>query len=499
MRVQAISLQNFRSFDDSGRIDLGDITVFVGANNSGKSSVLRGLALLQQNAKLTPFDVRVGASSAQVRMWLDRIAPPLTGAPASGMFEALLSSDDRRGWREVAFRMHLAHATVVGTPQFPSTAPQHFVVPFLTSRKVPVYSEDVREQNAIQITDTLTFLSARLSTVSNQHHPRNAAYTAACEQILGFPVTCIPSQSGQQPGIYLPDGSSLPLTQLGEGVPHVIGLLAELALSREKLFLIEEPENDLHPMALKSLLDLIVLSAKDNQFVISTHSNIVLTYLGAQPETIVYEVSAPRELPTRATVRKVEPEPNARLEVLRGLGYALSDLDLWDGWLFLEEASAERIIRDYLIPWFAPKLARIRTVSCNGASKVEPNFEDFYRLVRFTHLETAYKQSTWVRIDGDETGIAVAERLHAKFPDWPADRFGCFARGAFEHYYPRVFADEVAAVLAVKDRKQKREAKRELLTRVLDWTKQTADARAEFEQSAGDVIEHLRFIEASLH
>ena len=105
-------------------------------------------------------------------------------------------------------------------------------------------------------------------------------------------------------------------------------------------------------------------------------------------------------LPVKAAIRLVAPTAQARLEVLRDLGYSFSDFDLWDGWLFLEEASAERIIRDYLIPWFVPKLQRVRTLSAGGATKVEPAFEDFHRLVRFTHLEKAYENLAWVRVDG---------------------------------------------------------------------------------------------------
>ena len=72
----------------------------------------------------------------------------------------------------------------------------------------------------------------------------------------------------------------------------------------------------------------------------------------------------------RSHIREVDATPAARIEVLRRLGYELSDFELWDGWLILEESSAEVIVR-YLIPWFVPRLARIRTVAAGGTSKVE--------------------------------------------------------------------------------------------------------------------------------
>jgi predicted ATPase len=59
---------------------------------------------------------------------------------------------------------------------------------------------------------------------------------------------------------------------------------------------IEEPETDLHPRALHGLLDLIVQSAAEhnNQFVISTHSNIVVRHLGGLDDRIITRSSASR-------------------------------------------------------------------------------------------------------------------------------------------------------------------------------------------------------------
>src|SRR5262249_9744357 len=142
------------------------------------------------------------------------------------------------------------------------------------------YGEDIREQNVIQINSDMSNLSAKLSRIANPAFPKNKQYAEACEAVLGFVVTAIPSQNGQRPGIYLPNQAALPIEQMGEGVPNIVQLLASLAVSEDKLFLIEEPENDLHPDALKSLLELVVASSKSNQFVISTHSNIVVSYLG---------------------------------------------------------------------------------------------------------------------------------------------------------------------------------------------------------------------------
>ncbi len=121
---------------------------------------------------------------------------------------------------------------------------------------------------------------------------------------------------------------------MGDGVPNIVGLLADLALSRDKLFLLEELENDLHPTALKTLRDLVVESSEHNQFVVSTHSHIVARHLASTAGSHLYCVdSEPGQLPPITKVNEIASEPAARMKALRELSYELSDFELWDGWL----------------------------------------------------------------------------------------------------------------------------------------------------------------------
>jgi hypothetical protein len=204
-------------------------------------------------------------------------------------------------------------------------------------------------------------------------------------------------------------------------------------------------------------------------------------------------------LPTEATVQEVERTPTARLAVLRDLGYDLSDFDLWDGWLILEESSAERIVRDYLIPWFAPRLSRVRPMAAGSNSQAEPVFQDFLRLVRFTHLEEAYRDRAWVLIDGDAEGKAIVERLRKTYSTWSPDRFDTFDQAQFEQYYPAEFAEDVKQVLAVSPKDARREAKRKLLDKVRVWLDADPQrGRASLEKSAAPVIDHLQRIDKQL-
>jgi hypothetical protein len=497
MRVVDLEIENFRSFVNSGQLRLGRMSVFIGPNNAGKSSVLKALYLMQGGADLA--DVRVGAQASSIRINLEDIGESDFWNRKKG-----------KSWGRLAISLNANgnHQLHLGTEpnnngprveSMPMREPDHFIVPYFSRRKTASYMTEVNTANAVAIDADFSRLTAKLSRLGNPSFPGYKKYAQTSEEILGFIVSAIPAEHGQVPGIYLPDGRTLPMAQMGEGVPNIVGLLADLAQSNGKLFLIEEPENDLHPEALKALLELILESSQTNQVVVSTHSNIVARYLASTEDSKLYYVTSETgDLPPVAQVEEVESTPAARLKVLRELGYSFSDFDLWDGWLILEESSAERIIRDYLIPWFAPKLTRVRTISAGGNSQVEPTFQDFFRLVRFTHLEDAYRDAAWVLVDGDEDGRGIVADLRSKFPDWSENRFDCFDAPNFETYYPAEFSDKVSSALRLRGR-EKRESKRVLLEEVRAWLDEDETrGRTALGASASSVIERLQQIEVQL-
>jgi hypothetical protein len=106
------------------------------------------------------------------------------------------------------------------------------------------------------------------------------------------------------------------------------------------------------------LLNLIIKKSETNQFIITTHSNIVAKYLGSIPSAKLFRVTMnfdPVGIPT-SECESIDNTPEARRSVLEELGYEMTDYDLWKGWLILEESTAEKIINDFLLPNFAPKL-----------------------------------------------------------------------------------------------------------------------------------------------
>lgn len=184
--------------------------------------------------------------------------------------------------------------------------------------------------------------------------------------------------------------------------------------------------------------------------------------------------------------------------MLQDLGYELADMELADGWLIFEESSAERIVRQWLIPWFAPGLGRLRTIGANGVDRILPLMQDFKEMFLFAHREPMYRDRSWVIVDGEPRGRRVISDLRSQFPSWQPDRFRHWEKDAFEYYYPEQFQEQVNSVFRIGDGRKRQQAKIELLKGVLRWIEEDESrARDAFRVSAAEVIEKLRDIRSS--
>jgi len=103
----AVSVTNFRSIKNSGPIPLGSVTVVIGRNNVGKSSLLRGIYSLQDGSGIQSSDIRIGETESSITLAFPREIPASlhsypgvkelavdTAAPGA---PALCSPERRRG------------------------------------------------------------------------------------------------------------------------------------------------------------------------------------------------------------------------------------------------------------------------------------------------------------------------------------------------------------------------------------------------------------------
>lgn len=498
MIFNSIRVSNFRAIADSGILPLGPITLIVGRNNTGKSSLLRAMYLLQAGGEFRPSDIRAGeAVSKVVLSYVDE--PPLPVVRSAQVSEGIRDRQLQIICSSDSFEISALHeGNGYRLNVAPAKAPENLVYPVLSGRAQRLNEAQVNRESVLAVWPHDGNIVARVAALATAHFPEAVKFRQLCRDVLGFEINVIPGVNGQYLGMQVDKFTGINIDTMGTGVSAVLNLIVSICGAKDKLFLIEEPENDLHPHALKALLDAILEASSCNQFVISTHSSIVLTRLGSLDSSFILHTSTDKQIPP-ATSYEIISTPARRVEVIQELGYEVADLHLNDGWLIFEESSAERLIRQYLIPWFAPGLRGLRTLAAGGTSRVEPIFTDFVEMLLFAHLEPMYRHRAWVVVDGDDSGLQVVRQLRGKFRDWPRDRFDSWKEERFEDYYPEIFETRVSDIFSLTDKAAVRRKKKELLEAVLDWIEENeALARIEFEKSAQEVIVYLRSVETEL-
>jgi hypothetical protein len=507
MLIESIQVRDFRSIADSGDLPLGPITVLIGRNNTGKSTLLRAMYLMQVTAPYDSNDVRLRAQAAVVTV---RIGNPVPRQIAGDvvMRDAKLTVSLSRAARNRGAGLELALTAVRQNPAsrenenvtssiepLPATRPDHLFAPIFSRRKSYGYNQQARGDLAYSVEPNDNNLTSRIFVLSG-HHPEAKRYRELSNRVLGTEVSVHLIEQGQQPGTSVSSTENISLERMGDGIGSALALIAELATPGPRVILVEEPENDMYPGALRELLAAMIEATPQVQFVVSTHSDLVLRSLGSVDGAKVYrtEYALENGLPTSRYIA-VEDTWN-RLEALRDLGYE-EELPL--GWLIFEESTAERVVKSVLIPAFAPRLAALRTVSANGAGNVARTAQDLHRVLLFAHLADKVSHRAWVIVDGDEAGQDVILALRRAFTSWPDEHFHALSESDFERYYPERFRPKVEKIEANTDWQIDREEKGALALEVCNWFIQDPEtAKEALEVSCGPVIDVLRKIEDQL-
>lgn len=491
MKVTRVQIQDIRCFTDADLELSPGINVVVGPNNNGKTTLLNCISILQQPCYIVDHYKRIGIAHGSVRIWADSFVVPGINAIINNYYTQTDYGGLIQGCKET---------TVISNVNgFQNTEPHNFIIPYQSKRKVGGYSEGIDSSELNQVPGNLSNLYAKIDRISNpEFQPAYDEYITACDTILGFRVSTVSSEKGKKAAYFIKNDQNIPIDRMGEGISNLLGLIVDLCRVENKLFIIEEPENDIHPRALKSLLDLVVKKSDRNQFIVTTHSNIVVRHLGSAKDAKLFNIDMKfvDKIPT-SSVNLVDT-PEKRRWVLEDLGYELFDYGLWDYWIFFEESSAERIFRDFLIPWFAPKLQhRVRTFSARSVNEVSLKFEDFNRLFVFLHLQETYRNRVWVVVDGGAMESRVIKELADKYEPsgWDREHFRQFLKHDFEEYYPAHFSNEVKMAIGEQDKKKKAELKKNLLDKVVEFSTNNQDiAKQEFQASAVELIDFLNMV-----
>ena len=368
MRLAKLVAENYRSLCEQS-IEFGDLNLFIGANASGKSTILDALRFLHEGVRAREFQTPVFHRGGMVHLawkgdvanriqlqvhledegrtyaWLVR----LVKEGAYGFYTEeevsatrpqqppvkLLDSSRGAGWwwsGEKGERVMLkqngtacALAAAAADASFPARDVAEFVgrwgffdpSPFLLRRDWAGVESGRLDPYGRNLGETL-------HTLRESSPETFEEIVAATRAVVGLPAEIETRESESDGRFYfLQNEPGLPyrVHQMGvsSGTLRTLALMtAFLSEPETNLIGIEEPENYVHPAALSDLVQHLLNARVRTQLMVTTHSPLLLDYLN-EPET----VRVVRHQGEKGTVVLPQDNPDGVRKALEASGFGL--------------------------------------------------------------------------------------------------------------------------------------------------------------------------------
>ena len=322
--LKSLRVRCYRSLREPPHIHFDGITLFIGANASGKSTVLDALRFLNEAIRGSDFEGPVNrrggfvqlawkgeyalnqeielqvelTDDARVFRWRVRLSKPTRGriSVREDVWEVLPNSEPRHlletsggeGWwlsrykGQIPLQLHdgasCGLAIAAGNKDFPARHANECVRGWKFLDPNPFLLRRGHEQD-LDLAQTFGDLTDdKLRRIAN-----------ATKGILGVPnsIETREQDSGHRFFVQWEPNHNYPVNQQGisSGTARILALMTVLNDgSAPTLIGIEEPENYVHPEALRDFLHYIG-TLEQVQFLLTTHSPLVLNYLN-RPEAV---------------------------------------------------------------------------------------------------------------------------------------------------------------------------------------------------------------------
>ena len=301
MRIQTVTVRRFKRLEDV-TIPLADSTVFVGANNSGKSSVLQAIhfaVAVAQTSRLVG-GVNWGGDKYQLsfsptQLLYSPIADVMSLASGGNLAEdvnkriEITLTDDAGGACTVALRRgrnRNIQVSIEGkslgerlqdlSAPFSVYAPglagvpreEHYISPGVLRRAI------ARGDANLVLRNVLYQLSLKPEAWAQFHEDLRALFPQICLSVSFNEET----DEHIKASASFDDGAPLPLDAAGTAVLQASQILSYVTLFKPELLILDEPDSHLHPNNQRALCSLIfeLSQSRGFQAVMSTHSRHVL-------------------------------------------------------------------------------------------------------------------------------------------------------------------------------------------------------------------------------
>lgn len=329
MRIKRLKLTNFRGFE-SLDVDLDrPVTVLVGVNGSGKTSVLRAIAAaaeglvnlprrrskkrLERSTVLAPQDLRVDALDGAVSSEFDHEGDPFV----------IVLGYDPEDISEWGIMIHNGVELVEGL----DLDPRPFAFLVGTERRVSVETTSsgsllFRGHDAIEVVDRSPGYARFVEWFKEREDVENARRVAARDfnvqdpqlravrdavaaVMPGFDNLRIERDQSPPSMVATKNGVELRLDQLSDGERNLIALAGDLArrmviadpnaenpLQTEGIILIDEVEQHLHPAWQRRVIPALQRAFPKAQLIVTTHSPQVISSVPASAVVLLDGTSA---------------------------------------------------------------------------------------------------------------------------------------------------------------------------------------------------------------
>lgn len=355
--------KNYRSFGETGVLfdDLSDINVIIGENNGGKTNVLRSLEIWESSRRGTPIAIlptdyydndytnQIEFEFEIPKEMIETLEPLLSKDNPRPYIRFILSGENYSV--SDSFVKHADHASLQNfcqthmhsyssdSSQNVQSVESHQVFRELLNKVPPIY---YLKEKRVQATPNN--FRKRLAPIWS-HGAANRAMVPIKKALRDFIEQGFESkveiqfeQDGESFTIEMND-ELVPFEALGSGFQQVFDVALTIASVRDSIILIDEPELNMHPNLLRRLMKLIFAN-DTNQYIICTHSNVLLDASYAKS---IFKIKGGKS----SIVEKCDTLDDTR-DLLNDLGVKASDILQANGIVWVEGPSDRTYIKHWL-------------------------------------------------------------------------------------------------------------------------------------------------------
>lgn len=382
MKLTYFTVSNYRSITNAYKLDLKDTTILIGKNNEGKSNLINALNLaveiihyvavtqkktipprsytwsydfplqLQYNKKVrkksTDFRLDFLLDTDEIHAFRDLIGTTINGELSvfiSIKLDGPLSfTIPKRGKNATALSQKYAivakfiyeNIDIQYIPAIRSESDAYNVINTIVESEFLATTDEkykaAEEYIAQYQRQKLKELSDRIKAPLSKFMPKIKSIDISIEDRIRRRSFLY----GKSVEVEMDDGAKTRLSQKGDGVKSLtaMAILSQIE-AKNRVIIVDEPENHLHPDAIRYLRQVLYSLAAQNQIIISTHNPIFVNRTNVQSNIIV---------------DRNEARPAQRIDEVRNLlGVMMSDNLVYSDYVIVVEGLTDRMIITYAL------------------------------------------------------------------------------------------------------------------------------------------------------